>query len=416
MQASAVRYAGFNHDASLFLFGTDDGCFMGSTYLAGWKPLERINSGPTCCVDILRRTNMLAVVRGNTSHLVHLWSLGQDTPSGVVNLAHPVLSVKLCHNRVMVCTEYVVRLYQLSDLRCTRHIDTCPNPNGLLAIAASLSRFVFACLGTVQGTVCVCVLDEKKQRTFRATPTTKNDVPVTAIALDASGERVAMAAGDGEARVWQTSNGKLMCTLIPGSESDRASRRRGSRTDLVVRIESVCFSRLSTYVALVVTSTCTVESDGSNEDLKLTVKSLQLFVLPIGTSDAPRLHPAHTWHLPTEGEAKGMVATFAYEQEHALVVASLTGMAYSIVFEPPLPLGAKRTASMVLETISSFPVDLSELVASYAAPGCWSDGEPCPFAQIAALNKGTNEAVVFGQKSLFSSMESNHTNPLKSTN
>jgi autophagy-related protein 18 len=53
-----------------------------------------------------------------------------------------VLNVQLNRDRVVVCLESQLHVYELASMKCLQILDTAPNPSGLLALSGESSAYL----------------------------------------------------------------------------------------------------------------------------------------------------------------------------------------------------------------------------------------------------------------------------------
>jgi autophagy-related protein 18 len=53
-----------------------------------------------------------------------------------------VLNVKLNRDRVVVCLETQIHVYELASMKCLQILATAPNPSGLLALSGESSSYL----------------------------------------------------------------------------------------------------------------------------------------------------------------------------------------------------------------------------------------------------------------------------------
>ena len=53
-----------------------------------------------------------------------------------------VLNVKLNRERVVICLETQIHIYELASMKCVQILSTAPNPSGLLALSGESSSYL----------------------------------------------------------------------------------------------------------------------------------------------------------------------------------------------------------------------------------------------------------------------------------
>lgn len=81
----------------------------------------------------LRCTNGLG--RENSPRRLCLWNTKKDHSICEVNFLTAVLAVKLNRKRVAVCLKNALHVFDISDMKCLRTLETAPNPDGVMALS-----------------------------------------------------------------------------------------------------------------------------------------------------------------------------------------------------------------------------------------------------------------------------------------
>lgn len=66
-----------------------------------------------------------------------LWNTKKDHSICEVNFLTAVLAVKLNRRRVAVCLKSALHVFDISDMKCLRTLETAPNPDGVMALSPS---------------------------------------------------------------------------------------------------------------------------------------------------------------------------------------------------------------------------------------------------------------------------------------
>lgn len=64
-----------------------------------------------------------------------LWNTKKDHSICEVNFLTAVLAVKLNRKRVAVCLKSALHVFDISDMKCLRTLETAPNPDGVMALS-----------------------------------------------------------------------------------------------------------------------------------------------------------------------------------------------------------------------------------------------------------------------------------------
>lgn len=71
----------------------------------------------------------------NSPRRLCLWNTKKDHSICEVNFLTAVLSVKLNRKRVAVCLKSALHVFDISDMKCLRTLETAPNPDGVMALS-----------------------------------------------------------------------------------------------------------------------------------------------------------------------------------------------------------------------------------------------------------------------------------------
>ena len=88
-----------------------------------------------------------------------IWDDHQSRCIGELAFRSPVRIVRLRRDRVVVALDRKVYVHAFADLEMETHIETCPNPLGLLAVCPKADDCIIACPSTETGKVRVELLD-----------------------------------------------------------------------------------------------------------------------------------------------------------------------------------------------------------------------------------------------------------------
>lgn len=71
----------------------------------------------------------------NSPRRLCLWNTKKEHSICEVNFLTAVLSVKLNRKRVAVCLKTALHVFDISDMKCLRTLETAPNPDGVMALS-----------------------------------------------------------------------------------------------------------------------------------------------------------------------------------------------------------------------------------------------------------------------------------------
>lgn len=71
----------------------------------------------------------------NSPRRLRLWNTKKDHSICEVNFHTAVLAVKLNRKRVAVCLQNALHVFDISDMKCLRTLETAPNPDGVMALS-----------------------------------------------------------------------------------------------------------------------------------------------------------------------------------------------------------------------------------------------------------------------------------------
>lgn len=133
-----VMYLSFNQDGSCISVGTRRGFKVFNA--VPFKALYSHDFSDGCAVvSMLYRSAILAISgAGNNVRYprdsVTLYDDQSGRNLGEIELHHPVLQVQLTREKIFVAIDGAVLVHNLTDLRQIDKIETCANPNGILAV------------------------------------------------------------------------------------------------------------------------------------------------------------------------------------------------------------------------------------------------------------------------------------------
>ncbi|XP_051141555.1 autophagy-related protein 18a-like isoform X1 [Andrographis paniculata] len=332
-----LLHLSFNQDYGCFAAGTDRGF-----QIYGCDPFREIfrrdftgNGGGIGTVEMLFRTNLLALVGGGSSpefpmNKVMIWDDRESHFTGQLSVRSEVRGVRLRRDRVIVVLEQHVLVYDFADLKSLHEIETIENPKGLCVVTQVAEPLVLACPGLKRGEVRVEHLGLNKTQLISA-----HNSRIACLALSQNGNLLATASTKGTLiRVFDTDNGSLLQEV----------RRGADRAD----IYSLAFSPTSEWLA--------VSSDKGTIhvfSLKAKVK-----VDPESGNESSNSPNPNSWSvtsipklsfikgfLPKYFSSEWSVAQFRLPEgtqymvafghrEHTLVILGLDGSSYRCKFDP----------------------------------------------------------------------------------
>ncbi|CAL6005743.1 WD40_repeat protein [Hexamita inflata] len=151
-----LLYLSFNQDGSCIAVGTRKGFRVFNA--VPFKPLYSHDFSDGCgVVSMLYRSSILAISgAGNNLRYprdsVTLYDDQSGRNLGEVELHHAVLNVQLTREKIFVAVDGAVHVHNITDLRQVDKIETCANPNGLLAVQGERDVQIL-CLGMRPGEV-----------------------------------------------------------------------------------------------------------------------------------------------------------------------------------------------------------------------------------------------------------------------
>lgn len=194
-------------------------------------------------IEMLFRSNILAMIGGGpnpafgTRNKVVVWDNQQMQMIGEINMASPVLAVRMNRNIICAVLESRVHLFN-NELREVEVFETAPNPRGIVALSVDTENMVLAFPFVNTGIVRCIMLNTEGTRYIKA-----HSSEISCIALNRDGSRLATASEKGTLiRIFDTATGDQLKEV-----------RRGSSH---AKIWSIAFSNDNRYL-------CSVASSGS---------------------------------------------------------------------------------------------------------------------------------------------------------
>lgn len=219
------RHVAFNQDSSCFVAAYSNGF---AVYRSDPLSLLRVRAqtpeskqwrlGGASIVEMLCRTNVLALVPEEARHKVLVWDDADGRCLAELTFRSPVRAMRLTRTRVIVVLEYKVYIYSLQDLRLLDHLETTSNVKGLCAVSAQHHTFV--CPSLQKGVVRV---EHWPETSTTQPPRTKlicaHEGALAALAVNESGSVLATASETGTViRVFDTATMQLLIELRRGSQ------------------------------------------------------------------------------------------------------------------------------------------------------------------------------------------------------
>lgn len=211
----------FNQDKSCFTYGKNNGFAVYNC-----EPLkERFNrfsmdieEDSVNIVEILFKSNIIAIVKTKKPNVLQIWDDHQEKVVGEIEFKHPVCSVLLKREYLLITTIDKTFLYHLQRLIKLTEWKTFHNSNGISSMAYS-SKSIFAVLGEKAGEVRVKNLDADVEHCILA-----HNNPIALIALNMDGDKLATVSDRGTiVRIWDTSTGVLIKEFRRGIEVARVT-------------------------------------------------------------------------------------------------------------------------------------------------------------------------------------------------
>ena len=128
----------FNQDNSCFSIGTENGFKIFQTYpFKG--PYERIMNGGIGTVEMLYKSNFLALLGGGNSPKFHnnkvvIWDDYEKKVISELKFITPIINIKLKLDLIFVICQKRIFIFDFNSYDMIEAIDTCDNKRGLIAI------------------------------------------------------------------------------------------------------------------------------------------------------------------------------------------------------------------------------------------------------------------------------------------
>eukprot|EP00210_Caulerpa_lentillifera_P007935 g7574.t1 len=169
---------------------------------------------------MLFRCNILALVGGGITPRfpptnVMIWDDEKAKCIAELSFLSEVRSVRLRRDRIVVCQESKISVYNFADLKLLHTITTGANARGLVSLSSHPDFTVLACPGLQSGKVRVDLYDRRATKFICA-----HDSPLAALELSLDGRILATASERGTLiRVWNTATGYILQELRRGLDA-----------------------------------------------------------------------------------------------------------------------------------------------------------------------------------------------------
>eukprot|EP01096_Ripella_sp_DP13-Kostka_P017064 TRINITY_DN8626_c0_g1_i1.p1 TRINITY_DN8626_c0_g1~~TRINITY_DN8626_c0_g1_i1.p1 ORF type:complete len:339 (-),score=109.82 TRINITY_DN8626_c0_g1_i1:21-1037(-) len=231
---SGLRYIGYNQDYGCFACGTDKGFIVYNCHPLKERFRREFESG-IGIVEMLFRCNILALVGSENNerfpnNKVLIWDDYQNKCIAELEFRTDVKAVKLRRDRIVVVLFDRIYIYNFADLQLLRQLNTTHNYKGL-CVMSSGEETVIACPGVINGHVQI-FRENTDPLQFKV-----HENSLAHMALNTEGTLLATTSEKGTLiRVWDTTNGQLMCEFRRGSER--------------AKIYSIAFHRNSRWIVV----------------------------------------------------------------------------------------------------------------------------------------------------------------------
>eukprot|EP00762_Andalucia_godoyi_P005774 ANDGO_06978.mRNA.1 Autophagy-related protein 18a len=229
---------GFNQDGGCFAVGTSEGFRIFNTDPFDEQFGRKFASGGIGVVEMLYRTNILALVGGGAipafpPNQVIFWDDHAMAAVGQLTFPEVVLSVKLRRDKIVVVTKSNVFIYNFDNFDLIAKHPTADNANGVVALSTSPSHAVLATLARQVGYARVENYSARKSIMFKA-----HESAIRFMALTPDGSLLATCSEKGTIiRIFDTSS---------DCAAPIAELRRGTQP---ADIYSIAFSHDGTMLA-----------------------------------------------------------------------------------------------------------------------------------------------------------------------
>lgn len=214
-----ILHINFNQDQGCFACATETGFIIYNSYPYK-ETFSRDLGGGIGYIEMLYRSNILGIVGGGkkpryTLNKVMIWDDHQIKSIGEMSFRSEVKAVKLRSQVVVVVLDYKIFVYNFSDLKQIKFIETAQNSKGLCSVNNENSPIIIACPHKTLGQVSIHnLMDDKKELTIRA-----HQSILSCIELNNKGDKLATASEKGTViRIYNLEDGTQIQELRRGME------------------------------------------------------------------------------------------------------------------------------------------------------------------------------------------------------
>lgn len=206
-----VKFIGFNQDSNFLAVGDGQGYRIFGTDPEHFsiEPFVEKKCGGISSIAMLGRTSLLCLVGSGDARRLQLYNNKAQSIICNITFADVILSVKLSRKRLVVVLEKCLHIFDVTNMSPLQILDTERNERGLAAISQSEEQCLIAYPGSLEqgsGRGDLMIVDGMTGKTM--TVIRAHDAPLAAIAISASGTRLATASCTGTLiRVWKIGGG-----------------------------------------------------------------------------------------------------------------------------------------------------------------------------------------------------------------